>query len=305
MRHLIVRTAVRGGRFSARRSGREEPTVRVEESAWYGPRVDTPQAAPAGLERGLWGQAGGVVAGAALAMGRGASAAYRAVDPDLRWHLAQLPLLGLTLLGPRRGTVEPRPDDGCRPLVFVHGLGGHRGNFLPMQVWLRAKGRRRLYACGLTPGGTVEELAVELRAYLEEVLQVNGLPEGARVDLVAHSMGGVVARCALEDPATARRVATLVTLGTPHGGSHAARYLATPVLLSLRPGSPLMTRLAERTPWSGPTRLVCFWSRADVLLLPATTASVQGAENHELDGVTHYGYLLRADCWRRVLESLS
>lgn len=270
------------------------------------------QAAPTGLERapeppprGLWAQLGGAALSVARAGGRGASAAYQAVDPDLRWHLAQLPLLGLTLLGPRRETVEPRPDDGRRPVVFVHGLGGHRGNFLPMRLWLRAWGRRRLYACGLEPGQGVEAQARQLSACLEEVVRVNGLADGAQVDLVAHSMGGLVARCALEDPATARRVSTLVTLGTPHGGSHAARYLATRDLLALRPDSPLMARLAARTPWVGPPRLVCFWSRADVLLLPAATATVPGAENHELEGVTHYGYLLRADCWRRVLDSLS
>ena len=65
-----------------------------------------------------------------------------------------------------------------------------------------------------------------------------------------------------------------------------------------------MTELAEQVPWSGLPRLVCFWSRADVLLLPATTACVDGAENHEVEGVTHYGYLLRPGCWRRVLEAL-
>ena len=67
----------------------------------------------------------------------------------------------------------------------------------------------------------------------------------------------------------------------------------------------LMDRLAAQVPWSLPTRLVCFWSRADVILLPATTARVDGAENHELEAVTHYGYLLRPSCWRRVQSVLS
>lgn len=240
----------------------------------------------------------------ARATARGVAAAYAAVDPDARRTLAELPLLGLTLLAPARVEVAAAPEDGRRPVVFVHGLGGHRGNLLPLQGWLRLAGWRRLYGFTVPPG-SLEERGRALSAYVAEVLAVNGLPDDAQVDLVAHSMGGLVARCALEDAETARRVATLVTLGTPHQGSHAARWLATRDHLALRPGSPLVTRLAEQTPWRGPTRLVCLWSKADVFLLPASTAAVDGAENVELDGLTHYGYLLRLRCWRRVVEALS
>lgn len=234
-------------------------------------------------------------------------ALVRRVVPDALWHAAQLPLLGLTMLSPRRAPIEALPDDGHRrPVLLVHGLGGHRGNFLPMQTWLRfAAGRRRTYAWGLTPGRSIEALAAELPAFLDEVLRANGLPADAQVDVVAHSMGGLVARCALEEPTIARRVATLVTLGTPHGGSVAARYVPTALHRALRPESPLMTRLTSQTPWAHPTRLVCFWSRSDLLLHPATTARVEGAENHELDGTTHYGYLLRPGCWRRVHDVLT
>lgn len=226
--------------------------------------------------------------------------------PNALWHAAQLPLLGLTMLSPRTAPIEALPDDGRRAVLFVHGLGGHRGNFLPMQAWFRfAAGRRRTYAWGLTPGRSIEALAAELPAFLDEVVRANGLPDDAQVDIVAHSMGGLVARCALEDPATARRVATLVTMGTPHGGSVAARYVPTEIHRALRPESPLMTRLTGQAPWAHPTRLVCFWSQSDLLLHPSTTARVEGAENHELEGITHYGYLLRPDCWRRVHHVLS
>jgi pimeloyl-ACP methyl ester carboxylesterase len=234
-------------------------------------------------------------------------ALVRSFVPNALWHAAQLPLLGLTMLSPRRAPIEPLPDDGHRrALLFVHGLGGHRGNFLPMQAWLRfAAGRRRTYSWGLTPGRSIEALAAELPAFLDEVARANGLGDDAQFDLVAHSMGGLVARCALEDPAVARRVATLVTLGTPHGGSVAARYVPTEIHRALRPESPLMTRLTSQAPWAHPTRLVCFWSQSDLLLHPATTARVEGAENHELDGITHYGYLLRPECWRRVHDVLT
>jgi hypothetical protein len=43
--------------------------------------------------------------------------------------------------------------------------------------------------------------------------------EDRPVDLVCHSMGGLVARAALK--AGAQRIGRIITLGTPHGGSHA------------------------------------------------------------------------------------
>jgi len=266
-----------------------------------------PVSAPATREPGptVWSRIGSGVAAAARATGRTVAAAYDAVDPDARRHVAQLPLLGLTMLSPRRRPPTPLPDDGHRPIVFVHGLGGHRGNFAPMQLWLRLRGRRRLYGVGLESGVRVEALGAHLSAFVDEVLAVNDLPPGAQVDVVAHSMGGLVARCALERPATARRVASLVTLGTPHGGTHAARFGATHHTLALRPDSPLMRRLSHQVPWRLPTRLVCYWSQADVLLLPASTACVEGADNREVASVTHYGYLLRPSCWRRVETALA
>jgi pimeloyl-ACP methyl ester carboxylesterase len=251
-----------------------------------------------------WNQVGAGLASAARLTGRAVASAYQAVDPDVRRHVAQLPLLGLTMLSARARPVTPLPNDGQRPVIFVHGLGGHRGNFLPLQLWLRFSGRRRLYGVGLESGVSVEVLGERLRAFVSEVAVANQLPDGGQVDLVAHSMGGLVARCALEDPDTSARVASLITLGTPHGGTHAARYASTHHTLALRPDSPLIRRLSQQAPWSHPTRLICFWSRADVLLLPAATGRVDGAENHELDGVTHYGYLLRPSCWRRVESAL-
>ncbi len=263
--------------------------------------------------RGL-GVAGRAIGRAAVSAGRSVASAYRAVDPDVRLHLAEMPLLGLTMLAPRSAAIAPGTDDGARPVLFVHGLGGHPGNFVAMATYFRLRGRTRLHAVTLpddAPDGgstSLDALAQHLRTVVGEAAQAWGLGEEGRIDVVAHSMGGLVARLALEDPAVAARVATLVTLGTPHAGTHAARFGATPRVLDLRPGSDVVRRLAERLPWPGPPaapRLVALWSGADMLLLPASTAMVEGAENVELPGVTHYGYLIHPEAWRRVYAALS
>jgi len=251
--------------------------------------------------------AGRVIARAAVSAGQGAAAAWQAVDPDLRRHLLQLPVMGLTMLGPSRPPLDALPADGHRPVLFVHGLGGHRGNFVPMRAYFRYIGRSRTYSVGFPPDLNLDAMALSLRAAIAEVLERNQLPADAQLDLVAHSMGGLVSRLALEDAATAARVAHLVTLGTPHAGTHVARFASTGHTLDLRPDSDVIARLARQVPWSGPPalpRLTALWSRADMLLLPASTGRVDGAENIEMEGFTHYSYLLHARAWRQVVAEL-
>ena len=240
---------------------------------------------------------------AAVQVGKAAVEAWDAVDPDLLRHAAQLPLMGLTLLGPSHQPLAPLPADGYRPILFVHGLGGHRSNFAPMRLWFRLHGRSRTYAVGFRPELSLDDMAVQLRVAIAEALTDNGLPVEAQVDLVAHSMGGIIARLALDDPATAERVAHLVTLGTPHAGTQAARFARTPHIRDLRPDSAIMQRLAAQLPWRGPP-LTSLWSHSDLLLLPAFSACVDGAENVEMAAFTHYSYLLDVASARTVFASL-
>lgn len=231
---------------------------------------------------------------AAAWVGRKASAAYLSIDPDVRLHVADLPLAATTMLGPRVADVAAMPDDGHRVVVCVHGLAGHRQNFFPLRAYLRIHGRHRAYSLGYDDDEPLETAAIALVRAVEDIRRVNELAEDVKVDLVAHSMGGIVARLALLDATFAARVHTFVTLGTPHQGTLAARYLATPRSLDLRPGSPIFQRLAAQVPWAPPLpTLIAFHSPADILMLPASTASLPGADNRELANVSHSGYLVR------------
>ena len=250
---------------------------------------------------------GRALAGAGRWLGRKAADGWQAIDPDLRATLAQLPVMGLTQLSARGSEVVALPDDGHRPVVFVHGFGGAPGNFLPLRAWLWTRGLKRTYAFELPAQGTLAQAADVLTAYVLAVTEANGLARHHPIDLVAHSMGGVVARLALDLPALRERVATLVTLGTPHAGSFLARYAHTPRALDLRPGSSVLTRLQAQEPWPGPPawpRLIAFWSPADVIVVPVGSARVAGAVNVELPQCTHYGYLVRPEAWRAVHDAL-
>ena len=150
----------------------------------------------------------------------------------------------------------------------------------------------------------MEQQAQALTEFIEEVLKVN---EVAQVDLVAHSMGGLICRLALAKHGLAGKVGTLVTMGTPHQGTYPARYANTELTRALRPDSSFIRRLNE-TPPPPDTRFVCLWSRNDLFVLPPESGILPGSESVEVTPMTHYSYLLDPEAWnavRRGLEGLS
>ena len=232
---------------------------------------------------------------------------YHAIDPDVRRHIAHTPLISLTQLGAGDPTPIPQQSDGHRVVLFVHGLGGRPGNFVGLRALFRTIGRTRQYAFPLLKGGDIPEMAQHLAAQINAVIDVNQLGDDEQIDIIAHSMGGIVSRLALTEPSIAARVSTLITLGTPHKGTWLARYADTALTRALRPSSEIMQRLDDQLPWPTPPaapRLVALWSNADMVLLPHSTGAVPGAENIEIEDASHYSYLLRPAVWRQVFYLL-
>jgi len=185
--------------------------------------------------------------------------------------------------------------------VFVHGLGGGRGDFRPMAWYLRRMGRKRSYAIAFETAQSIPGRAEALAAFIEEILEVTG---ESRVDLVAHSMGGLVARLAIAEYGIAPAIRTLVTLGTPHLGTYSARLGNSEITRALRPNSELVRALAK-SPLPPDLRAVSFWSRGDLVILPPESAAMPGSRQVEAPPYTHYGYLIFPESWKAVLEALN
>jgi triacylglycerol lipase len=72
--------------------------------------------------------------------------------------------------------------------------------------------------------GSIEARAKELAPQIIKAADEEEKGKG-KVHIFAHSMGGLDARCAIFKYGVAERVATLVTIGTPHHGSPVADHL--------------------------------------------------------------------------------
>jgi pimeloyl-ACP methyl ester carboxylesterase len=255
-----------------------------------------------------FGAAGRAIGAAAVSAGRGAAGAYASLDPALTRYVAQMPLVGLASVFAGRDPSEPIPGTHRRVVVCVHGFGGMPGNFTLLRAYLRTMGGPASVSMRFSGTDSIEAMAEELRGALRRVIDANHLPEGKVIDLVAHSMGGVIARVVLDDPEIGARVRTLVTLGTPHGGTELARLVRSTKGLGLRRDSQLMERLARQLPWRAGghrPRLVAISSPTDVMLMPPEVAFVDGAENVRVPDLTHLSYLTLPRMWQLVATTLA
>jgi pimeloyl-ACP methyl ester carboxylesterase len=243
---------------------------------------------------------GRVAAAAGRFVARQVAAGYRKVDPDVPRHLAQIPLLTYTFFSSRRQIVRAGKPDGHPPLIFVHGLGGGRGDFLLMAQYLRLRGRRRSYRIQFKKAQTIDRMASSLARFVRQVSRVTGQK---KVEMVAHSLGGLIARAAVLDHGLASSVKTLVTLGSPHRGTHPARYLHSKVIKDLRPDSPYLKKLGRKR-WPGSVRGVAFWSRSDLFILPPESGVAEGMEAFDATPFTHYSYLIDPRSWAKVARVL-
>lgn len=232
---------------------------------------------------------------------RGVLGASAVLGLEAAWlgaRLAGYPL-GLRPERPRR-TADPyrtsalKPHQrgligtGDVPVLLVHGLVDNRSVFGVLQRQLRRKGFRHVATMNyplLT--GDVRSAAALLAQRVEALCEETGAD---RVHVVGHSLGGIIGRWYVQQMGGDERVDTLVTLGSPHAGTTAAKVLPLSIVRQLRPGSDILAALAA--PARGcRTHVLSLWSDRDEMMLPRDCARLDHVDldvrNVRLSGVGH------------------
>src|SRR5438445_3207567 len=132
-------------------------------------------------------------------------------------------------LGASRRRTARRAEQ--RTVVFVHGYLGNRSSFYPLAGFLRMLGTGPLLSFSYSGAHGIEHAAIELRDALRRRVR------GGRIDLVCHSLGGLIARTWLQLLGGARRVDRCIMLGTPDRGTYNAYWLLSRIGRELRPDS--------------------------------------------------------------------
>ena len=139
---------------------------------------------------------------------------------------------------PLQGVVPlpgPAPRGPPLPVVLVHGLFGFDRIGVPGARFDYFRGiAKHLDSLGCHAHAVKLPAAASVPARAEELCAaIEALPH-ARIDLIAHSLGGLDARYALSRLGLDQRVRSLVTIGTPHRGTPIADLIVAGALRRAR-----------------------------------------------------------------------
>jgi len=127
---------------------------------------------------------------------------------------------------------------------------------------------------------------------------------GGRVDLVCHSLGGLIARTWLQLLGGARRVDRCIMLGTPVSGTYNAYWLTSRVGRELRPGSRLLQRLEATQNAASAVRFSSIVAGSDNIVIPRVFSAAEGELVHVPD-LGHTGLLFSPKVFRAVRTRLT
>lgn len=129
------------------------------------------------------------------------------------------------------------------PLLLVHGLGMKDNLFIRSFGWtdrlLRIQGYH-VFISRIDSMGTIESNAAQLKA---EILSILEKEQTDKVNIIAHSKGGLDAKYMIMNLGMAKHVASLTTLCTPHKGSPVATGILRVPKIFLRPVAALVNGL--------------------------------------------------------------
>lgn len=206
--------------------------------------------------------------------------------PEFFFNFITLLTVPFGLFSPRR----PNLKRGITPTLLLHGLFVNRACWFWFSSRLKHHGCENIVTINLS-GFHSEEVLTELLAKkIDELRHRLGVN---KVNLVGHSMGGIIARNYVQRRGGQDKVDRLIFLGTPHQGSKLTPFSFMPLGKLLMPGSEFLSRLNNESAPVG-VQTVNIYTRKDNMVLPNTSAQLAWGTQVELDDMGHTSLIYRA-----------
>lgn len=200
-----------------------------------------------------------------------------------------------------------RPRDGSAsgghlpPVLLIHGILCNGGVWRPLVRRMIAAGFDDINVLDLYP------LFADIEAHAAKVVQalcaIQHRNAGARVVIVAHSMGGLVARTALRQAGSAV-IARIITLGTPHHGTAIACRVPLAPTRQMCPNSNWLRRLNADQEGRFDVPVTSLYSPEDTLIAPPGSAMLVGARAIAIEALGHLALVVSPRALREVLDEL-
>lgn len=178
------------------------------------------------------------------------------------------------------------------PVVFVHGFAGDSSNWLAAIANFRAAGyaSSELYTYDYNWAGNNVTNARGLGTFVD---QVRGRTGAAQVDIVNHSMGGLVTGWYVNELGGQPKVRHVASIaGANHGTTAAYACIAFTSCQQMVPGSSFIRQYTAGDETPGSTRYATWYSPCDGVILPYSSTPLSGASNHFVLCQNHLGFLV-------------
>lgn len=180
-------------------------------------------------------------------------------------------------------------------VVLVHGFFASAGVFRPMKRELVRDAKAKVASFTHAPGMTLPRIARSLAKLVERI------PHGARIHLVGHSLGGLVARWYVQELGGHHRIAQTISLGSPFGGTERARPFRVLVGADLCRTSPTLARLRARA-HEHDVPHTSIVGATDAVVVPCESAIFPRGDVHVLEGRGHNSLLFDPESIAHVVD---
>ena len=192
------------------------------------------------------------------------------------------------------------PDGAARVVAFVHGYGATGPVFGPMRDHVE----RELGVATIDFSYGSFTSFPRVAADLADRLDRAGA-RGARLDLVGHSLGGLLGRWYVQEMGGASHVGRVVTLATPHAGTASARIAPGPLRRAMLPGNPVVRRLASGRNRARDVEHTALVAAADIMVTPPDSAgALEDALVLWFEGLGHNAMLFDEGVHAAVVDAL-
>lgn len=205
----------------------------------------------------------------------------------------------LMLAAPARAEAPPR-----NPVLILPGFFMPEVSYGPLKRALRRAGYTDVTVLEGWPWfGSIPDYARQARREADRALARTG---AAKIEIVSHSMGGLVGRYLIQELGYEPKVAHYVSFGTPHHGTLlgviSSWYAKSGQ--EMAPGSPFLTALNAAEGRASAIKYTSLHAGLDEIVWPQSSVTLAGAENAPVANTLHIWGVFTDEYARMAIEAL-
>ncbi|HVD59439.1 MAG TPA: triacylglycerol lipase [Gemmatimonadaceae bacterium] len=172
------------------------------------------------------------------------------------------------------------------PIVFIHGFGSSGSIWSTLITRLQADGwtDSPMFAWSYDSNQSNATIAGQLATKIDSLLTASG---AAKVDIIAHSMGGLSARYYAKNLGGSDKIDAFVSLASPNHGTTVANICPIISCVEMRPNSAFLNALNAVDETPGNPRYATWWTPCDQTVTPPESVILAGAVNTETACISH------------------